>query len=554
MTSVRRLSTALMNAMRRSDDSPSPVVLNSSKDLQVSPIAKKSQETIRPIMNSLLDDDSTFYSDEWFDAFSQERTVREFRRSWPQTEQEVEYRYGVRVRGNQFAADGEGSSKNKVMEMVLGEVPEMSPNENAPAHEPAKQFINWEHLPESVVVETDRSNVWNGGSGLFDIEQNETELSRISSLFAPVKSDKRLSLGPKTGRESVLDPRRATTVSVAMKRMKLQPSRFGKLAWALRDMNESYLTPTAVEILSKSSLWATPKEIEDMKARIKAGRELADPDALLWFLATSVPDMAARVSALSFRYEFDDIIGEMIRATSLIKAASLEVCTSELLKRLMRVILLVGNNINECQGGSPVWGISITSLSKLSTIKTVDKSLSVLDCTVAYLDQMAPETFEVSDDCNCAPSAAKYSLAQESKVMQEARKGLEFVGKMKGLEKFYKSALKKLDEMDRELKSAKEAFDKCLDHFCIARGKFDTNEFFGILEEFFESFDKAVVGHEVRQRQLTNPNVRSGLMNPSFMQQRRESSYSFNNAAAPLPRKVSYMRPSIFGRMKPGQD
>jgi hypothetical protein len=218
-----------------------------------------------------------------------------------------------------------------------------------------RQVINWELLPEEVVAGSDRSTVWNGGSGLFDIDINEQEITRIVSLFSTGRPNpKKFSIIKmnSSNRESVLDQRRSTTISVAMKRMRLQPSKFGKLAWALRDMNESYLTPTAVEIMMKSQLWATPKEIDDMRARIREGSELADPDALLWFLATSVPDTATRVSALAFRYEFDEVLGEMIRATSLIKAASMEVTNSELLKRLLRVILLVGNNINETFGGT----------------------------------------------------------------------------------------------------------------------------------------------------------------------------------------------------------
>jgi hypothetical protein len=292
-------------------------------------------------------------------------SIRVHRRSFPQTEQEAEFRYGISLRNRQLEEEEEEDKRNstKVNGLDISFGSYVTDATNGFDHH-RQVIINWEHLSEERVTNTlERSSVWNGGSGLFDIDQNLEELSKISALFTIPKmidSNKRKSGVPE--KESVLDQRRATTISVAMKRMRLQPNKFGKLAWALRDMNESYLTPSAVEILNKSCLWATPKEIEDMKARVREGNELADPDALLWFLAISVPDMSARIAALAFRYEFDDMNGEMIRATSLIKAASLEICASDLLKRVMRVILLIGNNINETYGSAPA--VSFLSLQR----------------------------------------------------------------------------------------------------------------------------------------------------------------------------------------------
>ena len=349
---MRRFSEAIVNALRGAENDAVPVPTNlgaSPKKLTTSTTSSSSGGS------SLLEGDSTVVVDDTIYEDYDPVRIRELRRSWPHTAQEAEFRYGIPVRGKQKLNEGELALKVKALEQSIlsdSTIAKAASQISIGSGGAIRQVINWDHLPDEVVEGSDRSTVWNGGSGLFDIEQNEAEISRIVSMFNTARSNsKRFRIG-KGIRECVLDHRWATTVSVARNRMRLQPSKFGKLAWALRDMNESYLTPTAVEIMMKSSLWPSTKEIDDMKARIRDGHELADPDALLWFLATSVPDTAARISALTFRYEFDELLGEMIRATSLIKAASLEICTSELLKRLMRVILLVGNNINETFGGT----------------------------------------------------------------------------------------------------------------------------------------------------------------------------------------------------------
>jgi len=356
MSVMRRFSQSLASVIKaKNDDIPTPTSLNGPAEEKQdgTPVNSPRSEYSEGDEQYLTIDDECFLEEP-----TNHRRIREVRRSWPQTAQESEFRYGITVRGRQThdndskrgstgkAIDGLSSASHDADEQLSS-----SFSTHSQSDVQVRQTINWEALPEDKVCHLDRSTVWFGGSGLFDIEQNDVELARIASLFTPNKQEKKVSIS-KAARESVLDNKRATTISVAMKRMRLAPAKFGKLAWALRDMNESYLTPTAVEILMKSQVWATPKELEDMKARQRDGFELADPDALLWFLATSVPDMSARVSALAFRYEFDEIVGELIRATSLIKAASLEVCSSELLKRLMRVVLLIGNNINESQGGT----------------------------------------------------------------------------------------------------------------------------------------------------------------------------------------------------------
>lgn len=409
--------------------------------------------------------------------------------------------------------------------------------------------------------------MWNGGSGLFDIEENELELDRICQLFSLHRS-----YSMRVVKETVLDHKRATQLSVAMKRLNLTPTKLGKLAWALRDMNESYLTPGAVEIMYKAKLWPSVKEVELLKKR--QNEVMQDCDAFLWFVHTSVPDLEQRIQAMNFRYEFEEQRQEMVRATGLVKAASSEVCGSELLKRTLRVSLLVGNYINETFGAPAAvsfvfyscclftnpekiqWGIHVSSLSKLSTIRTTDKSLSVLDCIVEYIDLAAPECLEVADECTCTPMASQYSLQAEHAKLVQCRKTLEtLVKRFKPMEQFYLSALRSLDLLEREFTLAELSFQRCLEHFCVPTTggpNMDSKEFFQLLQEFFLQVDKSIQALEQRQKtnQLNHQasqlfRGQSGLMNPGWMQQRKKSVSEDNNK----PMKLGRM--SVFGRMRP---
>lgn len=466
--------------------------------------------------------------------------VRTWRRSFPQTPQESQLRFGF----PQPKPDNP---------LLLEPAAAHAVAANSPAPPPTvvhrNQLVPWEHLNQNSVLGLTRSSVWNGGSGLFDIEQNDDELDRICQLF----SLQARVVSTKFAKESVLDHKRATQVSVAMKRLNLVPmnqTKLGKLAWALRDMNEGYLNANAVEIMFKSKLWPSAKEVELLKR--KQPESMPECDALLWFLHTSIQDMESRIQAMFFRYEFEDQRQEMVRATGLVKAASSEVCGSELLKRTLRVCLLVGNYVNETFGAPAAWGVHLTSLSKLSTIRTTDKSLSVLDCVVEYLDLCAPECFGVGEECTCTPMAAQFSLKQERAKLLASRKTLEtLVRRFKPMDHFYFTAARALDHIEREFAQAETAFARCLEHFCLDASSMDTKEFFETLQEFFTQLDRSVVALEQRQRVQQSTNQasqlfrgQSGLLNPGWMQQRKKSVSEDKS-------QVKMGRMSVFGRMRP---
>ncbi|KAH9255626.1 hypothetical protein BASA81_006456 [Batrachochytrium salamandrivorans] len=467
--------------------------------------------------------------------------VKTWRRSFPQTPQESQLRFGF----PQPKPDNPLLLEPATLHSATTTAALSSP----PTVVHRNQLVPWEHLNQNSVLGLTRSSVWNGGSGLFDIEQNDHELDRICQLFTLQNR----VVSTKFAKESVLDHKRATQISVAMKRLNLVPmnqTKLGKLAWALRDMNEGYLNANAVEIMFKSKLWPSTKEIELLKR--KQPESMPECDALLWFLHTSIQDMESRIQAMFFRYEFEDQRQEMVRATGLVKAASSEVCGSELLKRTLRVCLLVGNYVNETFGAPAAWGVHLTSLSKLSTIRTTDKSLSVLDCVVEYLDLCAPECFGVGEECTCTPMAAQFSLQQERAKLLSSRKTLEtLVRRFKPMEHFYFTAARALDHIEREFIQAEIAFARCLEHFCLEVSAMDTKEFFETLQEFFAQLDRSVVALEQRQRVQQSTNQasqlfrgQSGLLNPGWMQQRKKS------VSEDKP-QVKMGRMSVFGRMRP---
>lgn len=175
-----------------------------------------------------------------------------------------------------------------------------------------------------------------------------------------------------------------------------------------------------------------------------------------------------------------------------------------------------------------------------------------------YLDQAAPECFGVAEECTCTPLvAAQYSLRAEEAKLAACRKTLDnLVKRYRPMENFYFSASHALDQLERDFALANQAFENCLRHFCLpppragANGM-DTKEFFQLLQDFFQQLDRSVVALEERQRLMRMNNQasqlfrgQSGLLNPSWMQQRKKS--------VSEDKPVRMGRMSVFGRMRPG--
>jgi hypothetical protein len=205
----------------------------------------------------------------------------------------------------------------------------------------------------------------------------------------------------------------------------------------------------------------------------------------------------------------------------------------------------------------------LTSLSKLSKIKSTDKSLSVLDCIVDYLDQTCPEVFGVVDDWTCVAEAAKYSLKEQTILARNVRISLGRIRAVPEMNEFHDTAIRKMLRMELDLQKAKDAFAKAKEFFGIAqKDDVDTDAFFGMLSDFFICLDNAVLAREARDRTLGGPskgNASDGDKRELPKQKKSVASTRLSifgrlssSAGSESGRKsLNAPRQSIFGRMRP---
>jgi len=91
-----------------------------------------------------------------------------------------------------------------------------------------------------------------------------------------------------------------------------------------------------------------------------------------------VPNSVPRLECLIFKKDFQERLAETAASVALLDAACAEVKESSKLKRLLQIVLHLGNKLNE--GREEAHGFSLDALLKLDEAKAFDKKTSIMQC------------------------------------------------------------------------------------------------------------------------------------------------------------------------------
>ena len=292
---------------------------------------------------------------------------------------------------------------------------------------------------------------------------------------------------PAADAKSVLDPKRVQGVSIALRKVRLA---VGQLCDALQSLDESVLAPPVVEVLASSHLWpASDEETRALRKASASGQPMHAVDAAVWSVACAVPDAATRVSALVFRDEFERNLEENARLLSVVSRACGEVVVSERLRALLRVAVLVGNQVN----GTDVKAVSLASLQKLSTTRAVEgKRATLLDYAVRYFARVAPTELDVDFELIALNAARKVELEQVVKFARDSRKSCDAVRRaLPQLDGFCADAAARLGALEAEIEILREKVARALAYFGVD-ARTDSHVFFEDLSAFLQLYKRAL--------------------------------------------------------------
>ncbi|XP_035278370.1 disheveled-associated activator of morphogenesis 1-like isoform X1 [Anguilla anguilla] len=321
------------------------------------------------------------------------------------------------------------------------------------------------------------------------------------------------SLSSKKVKElSVIDGRRAQNCNILLSRLKL----------SYEEMKRAILTMDEQEDLPKDMLEQLLKfvpEKSDVDLLEEHRHELdrmAKADRFLYEMSR-ISHYQQRLQSLYFKKKFAERIAEIKPKVEALAKASKEILQSRNLKQLLEVVLAFGNYMNRGQRGN-AYGFKVSSLNKIADTKSsIDKNITLLHYLITILEQKYPKVQLFQDDLQNIPQAAKVNMTELEKEIGSLRSGLknvenelEFQQKrpqepgdkfVSVVSQFITVASFSFSDVEDSLQEAKELFQKALRHFGEDAGKMQPDEFFGIFDQFLQSFAEAKLENEnIRRR------------------------------------------------------
>ncbi|XP_049614083.1 disheveled-associated activator of morphogenesis 1 isoform X2 [Syngnathus scovelli] len=365
---------------------------------------------------------------------------------------------------------------------------------------PLKSF-NWSKLAENklegtVWMDVDDARVFQ----ILDLEDIEKTFSAYQRQQKEAEDD---TLGSKKVRElSVIDGRRAQNCNILLSRLKLSNEEIKR---AILTMDEQEDLPK--DMLEQLLKFVPEKSDVDLLEEHKHELDrMAKPDRFLYEMSR-INHYQQRLQSLYFKKKFTERIAEIKPKVEALTKASKEVLHSRNLKQLLEVVLAFGNYMNKGQRGN-AYGFKVSSLNKIADTKSsIDKNINLLHYLITILEKKYPKVLKFHGDLPSVPEAAKVNMTELEKDVGNLRSGLKSVESELDYQKkraqepgdkfvsvvsqFITVASFSFSDVEDSLTEAKDLFVKAVKHFGEDAGKMQPDEFFGIFDQFLQSFGEA---------------------------------------------------------------
>ena len=234
-----------------------------------------------------------------------------------------------------------------------------------------------------------------------------------------------------------------------------------------------------------------------------------------------VTNPSAKFETMSFKFLYNERLEEILKPIEIALSACKEVRESIRLRKVMALVLRIGNHINTGGSGKLAKGFTLAALLKLQEAKAFDKKTTVLQYLIKIIKKNDVELTTFKDDIKSVQDAERIQmdglmgdLNNLNKELQKAKKTAlddarevnkrlegdnklpedapedKFLVKTK-IGEFTMKASQKMKEALDKSKNVQSELVKSLRYFG-EDVKMPSNEFFGTLTSFIIEFDRAL--------------------------------------------------------------
>ncbi|CAB1097569.1 unnamed protein product [Ectocarpus sp. CCAP 1310/34] len=229
----------------------------------------------------------------------------------------------------------------------------------------------------------------------------------------------------KKKREPLLDAKAALQYGIVFSTVSVSPETVRN---AVMSMDLSFLDPDTLEKLEK--LLPSPAEqkiLTSFKGDIVS--ELAEVEQFL-VLATGIPDYEIRLRCAGYIQAFEPERASALEKITIVSDAISQVTNSAKLKRLLAVVLAVGNFLNEGSSNGDAKAITLESLLKITTVRRTTKRPfagggddNLAHSIMEWAAKSEPSLLSLGEDLPLAAKASRLSLDDlKTNVLAVAKK------------------------------------------------------------------------------------------------------------------------------------
>lgn len=259
----------------------------------------------------------------------------------------------------------------------------------------------------------------------------EFDMSEIETLFSAQvpksagaggkSGDKKKAAGSKSDVVHLIDLRRANNTEIMLTKVKMPLPDMMAAALA---MDESILDADQVENLIK--FCPTKEEMELLKNYTGDKEKLGKCEQFFLELM-KVPRVESKLRVFLFKIQFNTQVTDFKKSLNTVNAACDEVRRSVKLKEIMKLILTLGNLLNQGTARGSAVGFKLDSLLKLTDTRATNNKMTLMHYLCKHLARTSPVLLDFHEDLLSLEAATKIQLKSLAEEMQAITKGLEKV-------------------------------------------------------------------------------------------------------------------------------
>uniref|UniRef100_A0A674BIN5 Formin-like 3 n=1 Tax=Salmo trutta TaxID=8032 RepID=A0A674BIN5_SALTR len=339
----------------------------------------------------------------------------------------------------------------------------------------------------------------------------ELDVEKFEELFKTKAQGPVVDLsGPKTkvshkaiNKVSLLDTNRSKNLAITLRKANKSTEEICK---AIQTFDLQALPVDFVECLMR--FLPTEAEGKMMRQYERERRPLdalTDEDRFMLFFS-KIERLTQRMNIITFVGNFSENVNMLTPQLNAIIAASASVKSSPKLKRMLEIILALGNYMNSSKRGS-VYGFKLQSLDLLLDTKSTDRKMTLLHYIAVVVKEKYPELANFFNELHFVDKAAAVSLENVLLDVRELGKGMDLIRKESSLHDhsvlkgFLQTSDTQLDKLQKDAKTAEEAFNNVVNYFGESSKTTPPSVFFPVFVRFIRAYKDAVEDNEQRKKQ-----------------------------------------------------